>query len=178
MIDIPTALSPIEADALAQLATAEHVLEVGSLLGFSTVTMAITAASVASVDPHDGYPADNPRPTWEPFLNNLFRFGVIDNVHPIRELATRKTLSLLVDEFPAPGFAFIDVDGTYENTIEVIEAVDSVMHVDSQFIAVHDYGLLDWPGAGAAVRDFCTQRGTNFGLIDTLALIRRTHPDD
>ena len=80
IIDIPTALSAVEADALRSLSTGKNVLEVGALLGFSTVVMGQVANTVVSVDPHDGYPAANPRPTLEPFIANLSRFDVLETV--------------------------------------------------------------------------------------------------
>jgi hypothetical protein len=178
LLDIPTALSEPEAVALQQLAAGKRVLEVGALLGFSTVLMAQVAEEVVSVDPHDGYPAENPRPTWHEFNGNLLRFDVADRVVAYRDFYNGKTAALITDDHDAPEFAFIDADGTYETTIMLIELVAEHMHADAPIIAVHDYNLPEWPGAGAAVRDYCTQTQTHFGLIDTLALIRLAHPDD
>jgi protein-L-isoaspartate O-methyltransferase len=70
--DIPTALSLPEARELARLAEGRRVVEAGALLGFSTVVLARAAASVVSVDRHEGYDA----PTLGKFLRNLDRFGV------------------------------------------------------------------------------------------------------
>jgi hypothetical protein len=50
------------------------------------------------------------------------------------------------------------------------------LHPDG-LLCVHDYDLPDWPGVGEAVRDYCTQTGSRFGVIDTLAIIRPAHPD-
>jgi hypothetical protein len=183
LLDIPTALSEPEAVALQQLAVGKRVLEVGALLGFSTIMLAQVALEVASVDPHQGYPTDNPRDTWVPFNTNLLRHGVADKVLAYRDLYNGRSASLIADEWGAPDFVFIDADGTYDTTFRLIELAAEHVAVPmedpaSSLIAVHDYGLREWPGAGAAVRDYCTQAGTNFGLIDTLALIRLPHVDD
>ena len=173
-IDIPTALSEVEAVAISQLATGRDVLEVGSLLGFSTVTMGMCANSVVSVDPHEGYPDANPRPTYEPFLQNLMRYDVIDVVTAYRE--DHRAIDWIKADHPAWDFAFIDADGTYETTFAVLEKVAEAT-TSKALIAVHDYDLPAWPGAGEAVRDWCTQTGARFGVIDTIALIRK-HPDN
>jgi len=182
LLDIPTGLTEPEAVALQQLAAGKRVLEVGALLGFSTVILAQVADEVASVDPHDGYPFNDPRDTWVPFNNNLLRYGVADKVLTYRDRYTARTAALIGDEWGAPNFAFLDLDGTYENTFKVMELVAEHMAVpmddrEATILAVHDYGLPEWPGAGAAIRDYCTQTQTHFGLIDTLALIRLPHPD-
>jgi protein-L-isoaspartate O-methyltransferase len=62
-LNIPTAVTPREAAVMVTHASGRLVLEVGALLGYSTVTLATTALHVVSVDPHDGYPAHDPRPT-------------------------------------------------------------------------------------------------------------------
>ncbi len=178
-IDIPTALTEVEAVALTQLAAGKRVLEVGSLLGFSTVTMARVAEHVTSIDPHEGYPVDNPRPTWPLFNGNLEHFGVADQVTAFKaDDSMLLAYEVLEDGEEAFEFAFIDATGTYEDTIRIIERVVDVMHVDAPILAVHDYGIAAWPGAGEAVRDYCTQNLLNFGVVDTLALIRLGHPDD
>lgn len=190
MIDIPTALSEVEAVAIAQLASGRDVLEVGSLLGFSTVTMAMTANTVASFDPHDGYPEANPRPTWADFNANLLRYEVADVVTAYRD--THRGIPSAAQDHPEWTFAFIDGPGTYHETFDILNTVVECTHPRA-LIAVHDYDLPEWPGAGEAVRDICTQSGMRFGLIDTIALIRKApenseawleslpegeHPDD
>jgi predicted O-methyltransferase YrrM len=192
LLDIPTAMTEPEALAIQQLAMDKRVLEVGALLGFSTIMMAKSAIEVVSIDPHAGYPADNPRDTWGSYNENLLRYDVADKVWAIRD--TDQVLTH-VEEFVWPdddpthpqrdpgelkdfGFAFIDCDGTYDTTIRVMERVAPFLTLDNGIMAVHDYDLPEWPGAGEAVRDFCTQSGARFGLIDTLAVIRVAHPDD
>lgn len=184
LLDIPTALSEPEAVALQQLAAGKGVLEVGALLGFSTVMLAQVAEAVVSIDPHAGYPADNPRETWGPFNENLLRHGVAEKVTVLRDDdSVLLSLGTWLDgtEFGnslAIDLAFIDCDGTYPTTIRVIERVAPWLTVEGAIIAVHDYDLPEWPGAGEAVRDYCTQSGARFGVIDTLAIIRPAHPDN
>jgi hypothetical protein len=176
--DIKTALTPMEADALRALSTGKTVLEVGALLGFSTVVMAEVAEAVVSVDPHDGYPTANPRPTWEPFHENLLRFGVADKVTVVRDIFPSQAATLALEDEGPPQFAFIDADGTYETTSAILAPLlDGRMAASAKFIAVHDYDLPEWPGAGEAVRDCVTQAGLKFGTVDTLAIIR-LHPED
>lgn len=175
--DIPTALSNVEADALRSLSTGKNVLEVGALLGFSTVVMAQVANTVVSVDPHDGYPADNPRPTWEPFLQNLARYDVLETVTPYRTLLSDPGTRGSLDDHEPFEFTFIDADGTYQTTFAILDQAIRYADIDG-LIGVHDYDLPEWPGAGEAVRDWCTQTGSRFGVIDTIALIRPRHPDD
>lgn len=52
---ILTSLLAEEAAKLAELAKGADVLEVGAAFGFSTVTLALTAQSVVSVDPHTAH---------------------------------------------------------------------------------------------------------------------------
>lgn len=176
LTDIPTALSPIEAHALTMLAEDKAVLELGSLLGFSTITMARVAERVLSIDPHEGYPAENPRPTWGKFNENLLAYEVADIVTAIKGDDSELWSAQVGDEAPF-GFAFIDITGEYPDTFRALERVMPLMLVDA-LVAVHDYDLPEWPGAGEAVRDFCAQTGARFGIIDTLAIIRPAHPDD
>jgi predicted O-methyltransferase YrrM len=172
-----------EGVALQQLAAGKGVLEVGALLGFSTVLLAQVAEAVVSIDPHAGYPFDNPRETWGQFNENLLLYGVADKVTVLREDdSALLSLDTYLDgsEFgnlPIQ-LAFIDCDGTYPTTIRVLERVAPWLPVEGGIIAVHDYDLPEWPGAGEAVRDFCTQTGARFGVIDTLAIIRPAHPDN
>jgi predicted O-methyltransferase YrrM len=177
LLDIPTALTEPEGVALQQLAQGKTVLEFGALLGFSTVLLAQVASHVISFDPHTGYPTDNPRDTWAEFNQNLLRHGVAAKVSAYRH--DHKYLSTAMqDEGNDPiDLAFIDCDGEYLTTIQVIEAAAQWLSPDG-LIAVHDYDLPEWPGAGEAVRDYCTQTGSRFGVIDTLAIIRPAHPDD
>ena len=169
--DIPTAVSAVEAEALAALSHGKKVLEVGSLLGFSTITMALNADHVTSLDPHTGYPKDNPRPTWDKFLNNLGKYRVGHKVRAIKGYDAELGKPPLINE--RFDFAFIDATGLYQDTFRILTRVWPLMRGLS-IVAVHDYGLHEWPGAKMAVDEFCTH--LTVGHLDTLALIRK-YPD-
>jgi predicted O-methyltransferase YrrM len=148
-IAIPTAMTDVEA-ALASLAAGGVVLEVGALLGYSTVVLASRAEFVLSIDPHDGYPDGDPRPTLAPFLENLARYGVRDKVAVIVEPA-EKALPFLASEYF--DLVFVDVTGRYEDTIAVMEGTMPLLRTGG-VLAVHDCGHPEWPGVNRAVKEF------------------------
>ncbi len=162
---IPTAVTPAEARALIDLARGKRVLEVGSLLGYSTVLMAEVARHVVAVDPHEGYPAGDPRPTLAPFLDNL-------STHNVRRKVTVLVGTDADLPFLAPrsfDLAFIDTTGEYEDTWRIMHAVVPLLRPDG-VLAVHDCGHPDWPGAEAAARDFSNTYALPFALVDRLAI--------
>jgi predicted O-methyltransferase YrrM len=167
---IPTAVTPCEAAELQRLARGGDVLEVGSLLGFSTVTLARVARHVHSVDPHAGYPAHDPRPTLEPFLRNLREHGVRDKV-TVHVGTDGEVLPALA---PAQfDMAFLDMTGLYNDTYYGIERAARVLRHQA-VLCVHDCGHPDWPGALAAVEDYATHHGTEFRLVDRMAIFEQT----
>lgn len=115
--DIPTALTFREAEELARLAEYKRVLEIGSLLGFSTIVLAQVASVVHSVDPHDGYPENDPRPTYTAFEANLRKYGVRNKVVVHADLAERVLPPFKGCYFD---FAFVDAMGTYGVTRQCI----------------------------------------------------------
>lgn len=117
-VDIPTALTPNEAATLARIAEGKQVIELGALLGFSTITLAKAAKRVFSIDPHEGYPVDNPRSTVMQFFANLERYGVTDKVVPIIS-----KYELIVDSLPEADVAFIDLMGYYNQTWDALNSV-------------------------------------------------------
>ena len=170
MIDIPTALTPAETAELQTLAEGFDVLEVGSLLGYSTTRLAERARIVHSVDPHEGYPADNPRPTLAPFLANLVECGVREKVvvHIGQDIDVLP--SLRRGQFD---LAFLDMTGMYEDTMRgIMLAVPLLRHYAA--LAVHDCGHPDYPGSLAAVQTYANMTGTTFRLIDRLAIFEQT----
>ena len=70
--DIPTALSPAESMLLQRVARGRRVVEAGALLGHSTIVLASTAASVVSIDKHEGYGPS----TLGAWLRNIDRYCV------------------------------------------------------------------------------------------------------
>lgn len=168
MIDIPTALTKKESEALTRISEGKLVLELGALLGYSTITLANSAKRVFSVDPHEGYPVDNPRSTLLPFFNNLERYGVIDKVVPIIS-----KYELIVDSLPEVDVAFIDLMGYYNQTLDALMAAPVKM---GGWYAVHDYQRkhpFDCSGATQAVNDFVRMWEYNTEQVDTLLLIER-----
>ena len=163
---IPTAVTEAERRELRFLAENANVLEVGSLLGYSTIAMAQVARHVVSVDPHEGYPSDRPRPTLRPFLANLVEYGVRDRV--------TVCVGTHADVLPwlarrAFHLAFIDCTGERELTLDAMRAVVPLLR-HSAALCVHDCGHPDWPGALEAVQEF----GRPYDLIDRLAVIGGT----
>lgn len=167
---IPTAVTERETQELQRLARGKRVLEVGSLLGYSTVRLAEVAEVVVAVDPHEGYPAHDPRPTLAPFLENLEWSGVRERVRPM----IGRDSEIL--PFLAPGsfdLAFLDTTGIFEDTLRTITlCVPLLRHYG--VLAVHDCGHPDWPGALAAVEVFSGGVGTDFRLVDRLGIFEQT----
>lgn len=169
-IDIPSALTPDETAELRRLARGGTVLEVGSLLGYSTVALAQVAHRVDSVDPHEGYPADNPRPTLSTFIENLVRHNVRDTV----------CIHIGYDKQVLPylrrgmyDLAFLDLTGLYGDTYSCLWRVVPLLRHRAA-LCVHDCGHPDWPGAMAAVSDFAQNLGTVFRLVDRMAIFEQT----
>ena len=171
VIDIPTALTESETTALQAIVKDKYVLEIGALLGYSTVVMAQTAKCVTSIDPHEGYPEDNPRPTWAPYLANLRKHQVQGKVLPIRD-----TWQHAVKEgLPAPyDVVFMDLTGKYEDTHELLMYLHPEWGWRLKTICVHDCGHPDWPGVDRAVQEFVTflDMHARFEQIDRMGVFR------
>jgi len=172
VIDIPTALTPAETELLQSLARDKYVLEVGALLGYSTVVLAQVAKQVISIDPHEGYPDNNPRPTWQTYRENLARHGVKDKVLPYKatwqEVAAHDEGGL-----PAPyDMVFMDLTGRYEDTMELLMYLHPEWGWRLKTIAVHDCGHPDWPGVDRAVEEFREFMGMHakFQQVDRLGV--------
>jgi predicted O-methyltransferase YrrM len=164
-LGIPTAITERETAALVRLATGHLVLEVGALLGYSTVTLATTALHVVSLDPHDGYPAHDPSPTLGGFLANVLRHDMIHKVTPV--IGRDDVLPMLAPG--AFGLVFIDTTGEFEDTARIIRAVLPLLAPYAS-LAVHDCGHPDWPGALVAVHEFAAEMHRDFEVIDRLAI--------
>lgn len=171
-IDIPTAVTLAEGNRLRELARGKRVLEVGSLLGYSTVLMAQVAKHVVSVDPHEGYPASNPRPTLWQFRRNIFLHGVADKVTPM--IGTDDVVLPLLDTRQF-GLVFIDGTGEYDMTLAAMRRAVPLLRYCGA-LAVHDCGHPDWPGAMDAAETFAREGRRTFELIDRLAVFTGTWP--
>lgn len=156
MIYIPSALSERECYALAELARNRSVVEVGSLLGRSTLALAKTARHVTAVDRHTGYDGWR-NDTLRQFQRNLDVGGV-----------AQKTL-VVVDDFRrlrdfAADLTFIDLDGTFQTTLEAIRLASSPL------IAVHDYQRTSCRGVEQAVHSSRLRVRTQ---VDSLIILER-----
>lgn len=158
---IPSAMTDGEAITLEELARGARVLEVGALLGHGTVTMAQVAEHVVSVDPHEGYPRHNPRPTLQPFLDNLERYGVRKVVVPMIGYDFEVLPHLADNSFD---LAFLDLTGEYTDTYHCIIRVRRLLR-DGGTLAVHDCGHPEWPGVAEACEDLL---GEPLFQVDTL----------
>lgn len=165
---IPTALTGAETHQLSRLAENKRVLEIGSLLGYSTVELAAVAAQVVSVDPHEGYPEDAPRSTLGPFLENLESFGVRDRVVVMLGFDWQVLPVLRSGWFD---LIFIDMTGDYETTLTAMRSAKPLLACDG-VLAVHDCGHPEWPGALQAVEEFASLNRLEYELTDRLAVFR------
>jgi predicted O-methyltransferase YrrM len=158
-IRIPTALTPRETAALQHLAAGKRVVEAGSLLGYSTVAMGQVARQVVAIDPHDGYPIWQPRPTLEVFERNIREHGVGERVTAI--------VGFGEDHLPlyAADVAFLDLTGHYDVTLRCIEGARAPI------ICCHDYMRGGCHGATEAVDYFARRGGHTVRTVDTLAVI-------
>jgi predicted O-methyltransferase YrrM len=159
-LGIKTSVTRREGDELARLATGNLVVEVGSLLGYSTIKMAQVARRVVAVDPHIDYPSYRPAPTLREFMSNIYRHSVYSRVTPMLSVA-QIALPLL----GRSDMAFIDATGEYDLTKYCLE------HVNSPVIACHDYGRRSCAGATRAIDEFVRKNNKRCRVIDTLAVI-------
>ena len=158
-IQIPTALTSRETSTLQHLAAGKRCVEAGSLLGYSTVAMGQVARQVVAIDPHDGYPYWQPRPTFEVFLRNIRRHQVAERVVPV--VGNGEDHLIL---HPAD-VAFLDLTGHYDITLRCLEAARSPI------ICCHDYMRGGCHGATEAVDFFARRGGYTVRTVDTLAVI-------
>lgn len=122
---IPSAVSKREARVLQQRAAGRDVVEVGSLLGFSTIQLARAARSVVSIDRHTGY-THWKNDTLRQFRRNIEVAGIAKRVRLI-------VGDLFSIQQPAADLVFIDLDGTYNTTLAAIRMARAPL------IAVHDF---------------------------------------
>jgi predicted O-methyltransferase YrrM len=156
---IDTSLTEQETKELARLANNADVLEIGSAYGYSAVAMALGGANkVTAVDPH----------TWlnsyEPMLQNLIAYNVLDNVEIIRTDSWTALPRLFAE---GQTYDLIWIDGDHEaHTVshDVAWAIQLVRKGGT--IACHDYDETTCPGVRIAL-DAWRQPPQ---LVDTLAL--------
>lgn len=154
MTAIPTAVSAPEARALREFSRGMRVIECGALLGYSTLLLAEQAASVVSIDRHEGYGPS----TLAPYLSNIasHRNVVVPVVADCRQVLP----FLTGDRY------FLDLDGTYETTRAALTAIR-----DSRvLVAVHDFRRQSCEGVARAIVD----AGYDIEqVVDSLAFVVR-----
>jgi hypothetical protein len=159
-LGISSSLSKREARELEALARNRYVIEIGSLLGYSTILMAKQAISVVAIDPHAGYPSYNPSPTLNYFMDNITKHGVSRRVIPV--------LAKAQDALPVlrhADMAFIDATGRYDDTRFCLD------NLYPEVLACHDYGRRSCEGATRAVDEFVKRYNKQCRVVDTLAII-------
>lgn len=133
-----------------------RVVEAGALLWASTSILAETALKVVSIDRHEGYGPS----TLAPFMSNMFlRQGLRDKVVPVIGDATK-----LVGLFNADRY-FIDLDGTFETSYKVLDAIPYRVPV-----AIHDFARQRCQGVEPAI---LATGYTILETVDTLAICVR-----
>ncbi len=158
-IKIPTAISLREIEILNKLSLNKNVLEIGSLLGYSTINIARHAHKVTSIDPHEGYPYEGADSTLGKFISNLNYYN-IRNVKVFKD----RFQNIAKQDYD---FAFIDLDGQYQTTMEVLEYTKHI-----PVIAIHDFDRPRCSGVAHAVKD----AGANIvQVIDTCAIIENIY---
>lgn len=154
MTPIPTAISAAEARALREFSRGLRVIECGALLGYSTRLLAEQAASVVSIDRHEGYGPS----TLAPYLSNIA--SVRDIVVPVVADCRRVLPFLTADRY------FLDLDGTYATTRAALAAIRE----SGVLVAVHDFRRQSCEGVSRAIVD----AGYDIEqVIDSLAIVVR-----
>jgi hypothetical protein len=156
MIDIPTALTLAETEKLQEICRDKYVMEIGALLGYSTVAIGQVAKGITSIDPHEGYPEHDPKPTFETWLANVKRYGVLNKITPVRN-TWQNAFSLYDRKWKCPlpyDVVFMDLTGRYEDTKECLMHFHPEWGWRLKTICVHDCGHPDWPGVMEAVKEF------------------------
>lgn len=155
IINIPTALSFNETVLLKRLSRNKKALEIGSLLGYSTINIAKKAKTVTSIDPHEGYPYKGAETTIFRFKQNLTRHN-INNVKVIQNIFE----NVKKEKYD---FVFIDLSGEYELTKNVLEYVENI-----PIVLIHDFARQNCSGVEKAIKD---SNGNLIQVIDTCAII-------
>lgn len=153
---VPTAVSDRESSCLQRYATGRRVVEAGSLLGYSTITLARVAAHVTSIDQHVNYSG----PTMRGFLSNLERHGVRERVTPIVG-----DCLLALPALPLADFGFIDLTGDFSVSVRALKAMRAPV------IGIHDFGRSHCEGVEAAVKSLGYRV---VEVVDTLCIVERT----
>ncbi len=157
--EVPGWLSELEGKALAELAANKAVLEIGSLHGRSTISMAQVAACVDSIDPHTGDAMAGRTNTLESFRTNLAKHGVDGKVR----VHVGRTQDI-APSIPSKTFDMVFIDGAHDEDsvrLDVAEALRLVR--PGGVIAMHDFRHPD------VKRVWQEKLGEHVGYADGLA---------
>jgi predicted O-methyltransferase YrrM len=156
---ISTSITEAEAARLAELAAGKRVLEVGAAYGFSTVTLALRATRVTSVDPHQWLPS------YGPLMRNLYAYGVTDRVN-VYVGSSFEALPTLADVGQQFDLIFIDGDHAEQTVAHDIGWAIKLL-ASGGVLACHDWDEVSCPGVRVALERTI---GPPPELIDTLAV--------
>lgn len=153
---IPTAISPREVAHLQREGRGQRVLDVGSLLGFSTIMLSRVASSVVSIDTHQGYSGG---PTLELLRSHVARYAGC----PVELLVED---ALVAAPRVIGSVAFVDLTGEETLTFDVISQLASSVRT----VVVHDCCRPHCAGVGRAIERVSF---TPIAHVDTLVELRR-----
>jgi hypothetical protein len=164
--DVAGWLTEDEGSELARRAKGKNVLEVGAYCGRSTICLAQTAKTVATVDPFDGRGTAQEGDTHALFRKNLARYGVAGKV-TVHRGTSGDVLPCLP---PIYGLVFIDGSHDRESVAADIGWACGVLKPGG-VILFHDYGAGD-VGVTEAVDEFIAGGAVLLGRCGTLAAVR------
>lgn len=177
--DIHGWLRRSEAEVLYELAKQclphEHIVEIGSYWGRSTVALALGAhlsqATIHAIDPHDTYA--------EPDIPHI-KFGPEDNAHFLQNIVMahvseyvfvinlRSEQVARVWDHPLAG---VYIDGCHEGDIVAQDAAQWAGHVEpGGWMAFHDRR---WPGVKAVIEEMRADGWALETEVDQIAVLRR-----
>jgi predicted O-methyltransferase YrrM len=163
ILDIQSAVSAAQGDALASLAADKDVLEIGSEFGFATIRMAEVARRVVSIDWHRGDGYSGYKDSLGLFMDNIKRYGVLGVVLPIVARVED------IGSFLADGrFDLVFVDGDH-GVLAVLHDCELARRVAKTggVVAVHDCGNLS--GVEETARSVL---GVPEDRVETMAMFR------
>ena len=161
---INSAISEVEAGALAKLATGRRVLDIGSAFGYSTVSMGLTACRVTTLDRHDGFPG-----TLEALRSHVREYGLDGRIEILVGDST-VLLPQLISEGRQYDLVFVDGNHTAPFVRSDCEAALRLC-VSGGYIAVHDYGEDELPDVKQVVDEMFA--GQPFELTETLYVVAK-----
>jgi hypothetical protein len=159
-------LTEAEGAELARLAEGKAVLEVGAYCGRSTICLAQTAHTMATVDTFDGRGTAQAGNTRATFDRNLQRYGVDEKV-----CVYVGTSGSVLPNLP-PIYDLVFIDGSHDRESVAADArLAAALLRPGGLLAFHDYGGGD-VGVTEAVDEFVGGGGEILRRVGTLAIVR------